>query len=453
MNQENENTLSSPSRMEKRSKGVLPSSRDSKAVVQFDSWLEEATAGDDPLIAGPWVSEVGWELLYWIPFLRWAVRKRPEIKDRLVVISRGGVASWYRGIARHYIDAFELMSVDEMSARRREEEGERRALMKTPRRPAPELNSLLVQRACAQFGIERHQIVDQAMVFRIVQNFACEPLGEIESRLLFEPIKAPPPPPDIDLPDGFIAVRFYSGPAIPNRRAANVVGPLIETLARLAPIVLLDPGLKLDEHRDLSLDSWDAIRFPPLDPAKNLGVQTSIIARSALFVGSYGGLSYLGPLLGVSTLALLIGRSDSKSLPMPADTRRADRPFTYGHFHLAIARRAFSEPGFGAYHVLERGDDLELACLRRVERAIHRLESRRGAREPSRTSRLVQVAQKRAARRSARGPAPGNVARSSCEGGRGRSGSSATGSLSARFRKVFAPRSGGGSSPIRRPEP
>jgi hypothetical protein len=27
--------------------------------------------GRGPIIAGPWLSEVGFEVLYWVPFLRW----------------------------------------------------------------------------------------------------------------------------------------------------------------------------------------------------------------------------------------------------------------------------------------------------------------------------------------------------------------------------------------------
>ncbi len=342
----------------------LRSSRDLKSAAQFDSWLEEAAAGDDPIIVGPWVGEVGWELLYWIPFLRWAVDQQPELKDRLVVISRGGVSSWYQRIAGQYVDAFDLVSVAEMKEQRgKETEGKDHALKTSPRRDAPLLNALLIQRACSRLGIERHQTFEEAMVFRLVQDFAAEPLSEVESRLMFEPIEAAPPPPEIDLPDSFVAIRFYYGPATPDKSVSIVLRSLVEKLARLAPIVVLDPGLSVDDHRDLRLKSSDVIRLPPMEPSTNLEVQTSIIARSALFVGSYGGLSYLGPLLGVSTVALITGRSDSKSLPMPEGTRRADRPFGYGHFHLAVARRAFAGPGFGAYHVLEHGDNLELAAL------------------------------------------------------------------------------------------
>jgi hypothetical protein len=48
-----------------------------------------------PVIVGPWTGEVGFELLYWIPFLQWVRETFPIDPARMIVISRGGVASWY----------------------------------------------------------------------------------------------------------------------------------------------------------------------------------------------------------------------------------------------------------------------------------------------------------------------------------------------------------------------
>ena len=45
---------------------------------------------DQPLIVGPWLGEVGYEILYWVPFLRWVKSYRPFDPERLVIVSRGG---------------------------------------------------------------------------------------------------------------------------------------------------------------------------------------------------------------------------------------------------------------------------------------------------------------------------------------------------------------------------
>src|SRR5688500_14030054 len=57
-----------------------------------------------PIVVGPWLSEIGFELLYWIPFLRWAQERFDIDPDRVTVISRGGNAAWYAGIGSRYVD-------------------------------------------------------------------------------------------------------------------------------------------------------------------------------------------------------------------------------------------------------------------------------------------------------------------------------------------------------------
>jgi hypothetical protein len=39
-----------------------------------------------------------------------------------------------------------------------------------------------------------------------------------------------------------------------------------------------------------------------MSPGRNLEIQTRVIGRARAFVGTYGGLSYLGPLCGVPSI-------------------------------------------------------------------------------------------------------------------------------------------------------
>ena len=47
--------------------------------------LERAIDGSAPILAGPWLSEVGYEVLYWVPFLRW-VKAAYRIPDERIVV-------------------------------------------------------------------------------------------------------------------------------------------------------------------------------------------------------------------------------------------------------------------------------------------------------------------------------------------------------------------------------
>src|SRR5687768_4234007 len=81
--------------------------RSRKRVVRFDDHvlepyrierrikhtLAKQAAASGPLIVGPWTSEVGYEALYWLPFLAWAADRYGVRPERLVALSRGGTRS------------------------------------------------------------------------------------------------------------------------------------------------------------------------------------------------------------------------------------------------------------------------------------------------------------------------------------------------------------------------
>jgi hypothetical protein len=43
---------------------------------------------DEPFVVGPWTGEVGFELLYWAPFVRWVLRKFNIDPSRVTLVSR-----------------------------------------------------------------------------------------------------------------------------------------------------------------------------------------------------------------------------------------------------------------------------------------------------------------------------------------------------------------------------
>src|SRR5436305_15345133 len=57
--------------------------------------LAVLAAGDDPVLVGPFVGEVGSELLYWVPFVKWVLREFPRLRGRLILGTRGGTRTWY----------------------------------------------------------------------------------------------------------------------------------------------------------------------------------------------------------------------------------------------------------------------------------------------------------------------------------------------------------------------
>src|SRR5687768_4916322 len=96
----------------------------------FDT-LDQIAGSGRPVLIGPWTGEVGFELLYWIPFLEW-VRARWQLSpEREVIVSRGGVSSWYRRSADgrsadRYVDILALFSAEDFRSAVAEEKRKHR---------------------------------------------------------------------------------------------------------------------------------------------------------------------------------------------------------------------------------------------------------------------------------------------------------------------------------------
>ena len=93
---------------------------------RFQRRMEALVSHKRPVIVGPWTGEVGFELIYWIPFVRWVLKTYHVPPERLWVVSRGGTQAWYGSIAARYVDAFEFFSPDEFRTATAESRKQRR---------------------------------------------------------------------------------------------------------------------------------------------------------------------------------------------------------------------------------------------------------------------------------------------------------------------------------------
>jgi hypothetical protein len=138
-------------------------------------------------------------------------------------------------------------------------------------------------------------------------------------------------------PGGYVAVKIYSGVAVPmsddNR---HVVRHVIRRAAAIAPVVLLDADVPFDEHRDFDVSDIPNVVSARsiMSPMNNLGLQSGLIAGASLFIGTCGGLAWMAPLLGVPTIAVY------------ADDRLLD-------VHLMVAKQAYKRVGAADFTTLD----------------------------------------------------------------------------------------------------
>lgn len=294
---------------------------------QVERALEEAVRGTDPIVAGPWVSEVGYEVLYWVPFLRWVTAAYRIPPERVVAMSRGGTASWYAGVAGRYAEVLNYATPTELSARA--------AAGILKQREIGDFDRQLVDAASRDLGLGRVRVLHPWLMFRWFSPFwsGQQSIGFVERHTRYARMDPPTGAIPLASPPDYVAVKLYAARSLPDEpMVRKQLRTLVDRLSEQWPVVQLDTGLRLDDHTDYLFGPGHRITSVSglLDRRTNLAVQTRIIAGSRLFVGTCGSLAWLAPFLGVPTVPVF---TDDSLL----------------HAHLQVARRAYGRVAAGRF--------------------------------------------------------------------------------------------------------
>ncbi len=293
--------------------------------------LQRAARSGRRILVGPFVGEVGYELLYWIPFVRRTLGRLGIPAEQVTTLTRGGAGVWYRDFAQDDVELFDLVEPELLV----EQVAERRRRAKD----AKQLRGDRLDRDLVRLAQERigpASVLHPSAMFAALRGlwFRDEPLADALPKLDLRPIVAPDPP--AGLPERYVAVKLYESDCFPDEpRVRERSRALAERLAADGDVVLLTTGLRLDEH-----DEWDLPNVHRIDdllrPGDNLAVQTAIVGGARGLVSTYGGFSYLGPLVGTPTLAL--------------HARESFHPA-----HLELARTAFAAVAYDVAGIDEDG--------------------------------------------------------------------------------------------------
>jgi hypothetical protein len=289
-----------------------------------------------PIIAGPWLGEVGFEILYWIPFLRWLVAEFDIDPRRVVAVSRGGPSSWYRDVSTRYIDIFDHVTIDRFrdgNERRRHELGEQKQV-----RPAAFDRDILecVQRAESLMDAE---CLHPSLMYRLFQPYWWKHAGvawvHAHQRLASMPVPGLPAALAAG-PGTYIAAKFYFNDCVEDTsEVRRFAAELLDRLSGVAPVISLSTPLALDDHAGASEEARGSVTSIAsiVNPRNNLFVQTAVVANARAFVGTYGGFSYLAPLHGVPTVSVF------------------SKAGGFDPAHLTVARDAFTRLAAPAFDV------------------------------------------------------------------------------------------------------
>ena len=293
----------------------------------------------DPVIVGPWLSETGFELLYWIPFLTWAKAYGNLEAERLVVVSRGGAAPWYRHLTSSYEDVLDFYSPEEFRKKNEERIADQHGRLKHMH--VSRFDKEIIERVTARRGLRGAKLLHPSEMYRLFEPFWFQrtPVTLIETFTSFSTI--PPTEPWAErhrLPERYVAAKFYGNTALPDTPGNRAfISAYLAELTQHIDVVLLNTADRFDDHDDFPPELRGRVHTIEhmMRPENNLTVQTEVIRHAAAFVGTYGGFSYLAPLVGTDTLAFY------------------SHPTGFRFDHLEVAKRVFTGLKCGAFVELD----------------------------------------------------------------------------------------------------
>ena len=267
--------------------------------------------------------------LYWVPFLRWFAERFQVGPERLIVVSRGGTSSWYRPFAARYFDVFDEVTPDLFRDRH---DARVRDLGQQKQTRVTEFDRELVDAATRRADVSDSSLLHPSRMYEVLNPYWWGHLSSswVDAHTRYARLSEPDL---VGVPGGvparYIAAKFYFNDCFPSTdRNRAFVRDVLRTLADRGLVVALSTGLNIDDHGGARVDEYGVRHLPEgIDPARNLHVQSAIVARAQAFVGTYGGFSYMAPFYGVKSLAFY---SD---------------PEGFSQKHLHMARSAFDTIG------------------------------------------------------------------------------------------------------------
>jgi hypothetical protein len=276
--------------------------------TQWKLYARYLASTKKPILCGPFRSEVGFETLYWIPFLHHFKEAYKIDPTRLIAIGRGGSAAWYgfQGSA----DLYEHVPVD-VARTWSIQESQQTGSIKQHRVEPWERH--VCGLTAHSLGLPKYHALSPSWMYKLLEPFWFGQTSQkwLNSRTLHA-VKMPAPKlkPELraKLPERFIAMRWYVRPTWPYTDGQVLwMRQFTERIAKITPVVIID-SFHADDHADVNLGKLEnCVRLSELTamtPMDNLAVQSSVIAKAQAYIGTYGGMSQAAMRWGIPTLAL-----------------------------------------------------------------------------------------------------------------------------------------------------
>src|SRR6185295_17708620 len=279
---------------------LLPTHAHSWRQHAWPAYLKYLQKTDRPILCGPWHGEVGFEVLYWIPFLHYLLT-HGIAPERIIPITRGGAGAWY-GVPQG-LELFAMRSPQDVRIERRlqaERSGLQKQTTVTP------FDRQVLRDAADTLKLTKYHILHPAWMYHRLAPYWTGQRGPmwLTRRTEYANLPAPQLPSTLALPEVFVAVKFYSRETWPmgHKLADAVASATMQKLAEIMTVIVLDGSVHTDEHLDFPVPVHPNILhlrdLITSRPETNLAIQSAVLSAAQGFVGTYGGLAQLALRLG-----------------------------------------------------------------------------------------------------------------------------------------------------------
>lgn len=272
--------------------------KDSETYIQLINHsvnrIRNIASGYENIVIGPWFSELGFELLYWVPFLNHVMTNEVFQGKNIVTISRGGVEELYGFIPNKHINLLEFYDQTEWT----------------------EITSHIWQKLG---GLKQSKVVpEEVEILRKIRNRVgiCERgrtlvLHPSIMYSLFRPFwrnkswNADAIESYLDFPEfspgkteNYCAVKIYSRPSLTmDPKTTSAIKSLLD--AEKLPLKIIVSDSYKDDHEVMNVKISSRAQLIHIDDyVSNLYKQFAVIKESCASYTTYGGLSYFGLYFG-----------------------------------------------------------------------------------------------------------------------------------------------------------
>lgn len=270
-------------------------------TVTLPTWRDQR-----PVLVGPWTSEMGFECLYWLPWLAQEMSEGRLDPSKCIIVTRGGAGAWYPPEAQS-VELYDYVPPADLRLSALSAQTERASVKQLA---ATSYEAKVLELIAARLGLRRYRVLHPSAMYRALDPWWTSMtwgLKTLVDRLRIEPIRPVTKPVGLKLPlEPYVAMRWYARPTWPVRQElVEWVHAMTLAMANQQPVVWMTSAAHLDDHVDFPAppahQNLTILQIP--DIQTSLAVQTSVIQGASQYVGTWGGLAQLAVRCGVPTAA------------------------------------------------------------------------------------------------------------------------------------------------------